>query len=307
MKKAIITGATSFIGVHLMQRLLSEGWEVYAVIRQNHRELNPIFTHSNVKIIPLEMQGYSDLSKWIKEACDVYVSLAWSGTRGMQRADEHRQMENYTCSMQALEAVKNIGCKRVISAGSQAEYGPMRDKVKETDVCRPNTEYGKWKLKYYEDGMKFCKENKISFKEPRFFSLYGEGDYEQTMIQSILSNMLLNQPCELTQCIQLWDFLYIEDAVDGIFRLMDCACEDGAYNFGSGDIRPLKEYVLEMHRMTQSKSPLLFGAVPYPETGMVNVCPDIGKLQEQTGWKVKVTFEEGIRRLIDDKQKVLRI
>ena len=124
-------------------------------------------------------------------------------------------------------------------------------------------------------------------------------DNPQTMVLSILKDMMDNAPCRMTECIQLWDFLYIEDAVDGIFRLMDMQCEDGAYNFGSGDIRPLKEFVMEMYKITGSKSQMLFGAIPYPDTGMVNVCPDISKLQMQTGWNAKTTFADGIQKIID--------
>ena len=83
---------------------------------------------------------------------------------------------------------------------------------------------------------------------------------------------------------------------------MTLPCEDGAYNFGSGDIRPLKEFVMEMYKITNSKSQLLFGAIPYPQTGMVNVCPDISKLQTQTGWKAKIDFLQGIHKIINDKK-----
>lgn len=204
--------------------------------------------------------------------------------------------------MEALKAVGKIGCKAVISAGSQAQYGPMEGLTDEDADCRPNTEYGKWKHRYYEDGMEFCGRNGISFKEARFFSLYGEDDNERTMICAILSDMMENKACRLTECIQLWDFLYIEDAVDGLFRLMDTECADGAYNFGSGDVRPLKEFVMEMYKITNSRSRLLFGAVPYPETGMVNICPDIRKLQQQTGWQAKISFSDGIRRVFAKKE-----
>lgn len=307
MKKAIVTGATSFIGRNLIKRLVDANWKVYAVIRKENIKDSILFSSANVEVISLVMEEYSNLAEYIKEPCDAYVSLAWSGTRGMQRDDKNQQEKNYVLSMLALEAVKNIGCKVVISAGSQAEYGLMTKEIKENDNCEPNTEYGKWKLEYYKNGMEFCKDNKIAFKEPRFFSLYGEDDYEKTMVLSILNNMLENRPCKLTKCIQLWDFLYIDDAIDGMLRLMECECDNGAYNFGSGDIRPLKDYVMEMYRITGTQSELMFGAVPYPLTGIVNACPNICKLKEQTGWTPKISFEEGIRRIITYKQKVLRI
>lgn len=304
MKKAIVTGATSFIGLHLINKLVKENWKVYAVVRKGSSKAVLIPSDKQIENIYLDMDEYSRMGEFIKEPCDVYVSLAWNGTRGEERADAKRQEDNYIYSMKALEAVKRIGCKIVISAGSQAEYGPMKDKVDEEAFCKPNTQYGIWKLKYYEDGMSFCKKHGISFKEPRFFSLYGADDNEKTMILSILDDMINNRPCKMTQCIQLWDFLYIEDAVEGVFKLMSVPCVDGAYNFGTGDIRPLKEFVMEMYRLTHSTSQLLFGAVPYPPTGMVSVCPDINKLQTQTGWGAQITFADGIQKIIEHKTAI---
>jgi nucleoside-diphosphate-sugar epimerase len=299
MKKAIVTGATSFIGAHLIKKLVEEGWKVYAVVRKKNTKEKLLPDSKQIVIIRLNMEEYGRLEEKIKEPCDVYVSLAWDGTRGKERLDAKKQEENYKYSMEALKAVKNIGCKLVISAGSQAEYGLMQNKINEDAVCRPNTEYGIWKLNYYKDGMDYAKQHDMAFKEPRFFSLYGEDDDERTMILSILTNMIKNMPCKMTQCVQLWDFLYIDDAIDGIIRLINIPCEDGVYNFGSGDIRPLKEFVMEMYQIADSKSQLLFGAISYPDTGMVNVCPDISKLQTQTGWKAATSFADGIQKIIN--------
>lgn len=301
MKKAIITGATSFIGLHLIKKLIEEQWKVYAVVRKESNKVVLLPQNKLIEIIYLNMDEYDQLGSHIPESCDIYISLAWNGTRGNTRMDTQKQKENYLYSMAALKTAVKIGCKIIINAGSQAEYGSMKTKITENDVCRPNTEYGFWKLKYYEEGMKYCEKHGISFKEARFFSLYGEDDNAQTMVLSILYNMINNYPCKLTKCIQLWDFLYIDDAIDGIWRLINMPCANGAYNFGSGDIRPLKEFVMEMYKISNSKSQLLFGAIPYPQTGMVNVCPDISKLQTQTGWNAATDFSQGIHKIIQYK------
>lgn len=299
MKRVIVTGATSFIGRHLVRQLLERNWEVYAVIRPESlkRELLP--AGGRIHDVELKMENYAALSSEIGGACDAYVSLAWNGTRGQERLDNERQRENFLYSMAALEEAAKLKCKVVISAGSQAEYGPMCTQVNEEETCRPNTAYGEWKLKFYEEGMAFCRKNHMVFKEPRFFSLYGEDDYERTMIMSVLQAMRENRPCRLTKCIQLWNFLHIDDAVDGIIRLLEMESPDGVYNFGSDDTRVLKDFIMEMYRLSGSKSELLFGAVPYPDTGMVNVWPNISRLKKETGWEPRIEFSEGIRRILE--------
>lgn len=243
------------------------------------------------------MSDYSKLGNKIGE-CDIFISLAWNGTRGIARDNAIQQKQNYFYSLQALHAAMEMGCKLFMSAGSQAEYGKVDGKILENAICHPITEYGKWKLAFYNEASLYCIKNKIAFKEPRFFSLYGENDAATTMVVDTIKKMLMNEPCKLTKCIQNWDYLYISDAIEGMMRLLDTECEDGAYNFGSGDVRQLKSYVEEMYALTKSTSKLLFGAVEYPHTGMVSIWPDINKLQE-TGWAAKVSFAEGIQKVIN--------
>jgi len=207
------------------------------------------------------------------------------------------QQQNYFHSMAAVHSALRIGVSSIITAGSGAEYGPHYDPITEDTPCIPNTEYGKQKLKFFYDASDLCNSKNIKLKEPRFFSLYGPGDFKDTMIISILINMLKNEDCLLTECVQLWDYLYIDDAIRGLIKLIETNVE-GVFNFGSGIAKPLKEYVEEMHRITNSKSRLLFGAVPYPTTGMINLQPVVDKLMNETGWQPQISFREGITRTI---------
>ena len=186
-----------------------------------------------------------------------------------------------------------------MSAGSQAEYGLQNEIISENTVPKPATAYGKSKLKFYEYGIEFCKNNNIKFVEPRFFSLYGAGDYEGTLIMSMLAKMLKNEPCELTDCTQKWNFLNIKDAVTGIKILLENEqVKSGTYNFASNDTRELKSFLLEMKNITNSKSKLNFGVLPHNDSGKYGINPDISKLLN-TGWQPKIRFEDGIRILIE--------
>lgn len=296
----VVTGATSFIGRELVKVLLEEEYKVYAIVRTNSNKLN-LLPESNRLIIKfLDMKDYGRLSSIINERCDIFYSLAWNGTRGQDRNDFEMQRNNYECSMVSVKEAAKLGCNLIISAGSQAEYGNISGMITEDTICNPNTEYGKFKLKLYNNVHQFCIAKGIHFKEPRFFSLYGVGDYEKTMIISILKDMLANRACKLTECIQLWDFLYLSDAIRGLIALAEKECDDGVYNFGSGDTRELRAFIMEMYEITKSESKLLFGAIPYPSTGMVSIYPNIEKLQRETGWKPNLTFQDGIKLVINE-------
>ena len=192
------------------------------------------------------------------------------------------------------------GCTKFLTAGSQAEYGlwTKSEKLTEEEIPHPNTQYGVYKLKFYEYAKEYCRSRGCKLIEPRFFSLYGPKDYEGTLVISTLNKMLENKPCELTECIQLWDFLYIDDAIDGLVKLVEDDVPESIYNFGSGYSAPLKEFVEEMKEITNSDSELRYGVIPYPATGIVNVNPDVSKLIN-CGWIPKIEFQEGIKRICE--------
>lgn len=298
--RIVISGATSMIGAALTNKLIDNNHDVVAVVRPNSKKIEALHKKTNLSIVECNMEDYAELSNLVEGKVDVAVSTAWNGTRGAVRNDKNLQEDNYKNSISFLEAMISKGCKKFLTAGSQAEYGlwTRKEKLKEDEIPNPNTEYGKYKLKFYEHAKEYCRSSECKLIEPRFFSLYGPKDYEGTLVISTLKKMLENKPCELTECIQLWDFLYIDDAIEGLVKLIEDDVPEGIYNFGSGYSAPLKEFVEQMKEITNSNSELRCGAIPYPATGIVNVNPEVKKLMK-CGWIPKIEFEEGIKRICE--------
>mgnify|MGYP000426649154 CR=1 FL=1 len=302
MKTILVTGATSFIGINLIKEILKE-YKVIAVVRPNSEKILLLPESKNLLVLGLEMKDYYKLPSLIKEPIHAIVHLSWGGTRGIDRNDIELQERNLKYSIDILHSAVKLNANIFMSAGSQAEYGLQNEIISENTVPEPVTAYGKSKLKFYEYGIEFCKNNNIKFVEPRFFSLYGTGDYEGTLIMSMLDKMLKNEPCDLTYCTQKWNFLNIKDAVAGMKILLESKLvKSGAYNFASTDTRELKNFLLEMKNITNSKSQLNFGALPHNDNGKYGINPDITKLLN-TGWQPKISFKDGIREIIENKVK----
>lgn len=302
MKTILVTGATSFIGTNLIKELLKD-YKVIAVVRPNSKKISMLPSSGNLSILELELKEYYKLAYLIQEPIFAFIHLSWGGTRGDGRNNIELQEQNFKFSVDALRSAVKLNAKIFMSAGSQAEYGLQNEIISENTVPKPVTAYGKSKLKFYEYGIEFCKNNNIKFLEPRFFSLYGAGDYEGTIIMNMLDKMLKNEPCDLTDCTQKWNFLNIKDAVAGMKILLECEqVNAGAYNFASKDTRELKSFLLEMQDITNSKSKLNFGAISHNDSGKYGINPDITKLLN-TGWQPKVSFEDGIMEIIKSKVK----
>ncbi len=297
MKHIVITGATGFIGYNLINKLLSIPYKITAVLRKNSKNLF-IKTCDNVNVIEATMSEYKNLDRLISEPCDCFFSLAWNGIRGDERNNKDSQKKSYLASLDSLKCAINMGCKTFFTAGSQAEYGLIYDKIDETALCHPVTEYGKYKLQFFNEAKSECKRANVKLFEPRFFSLYGPGDFKGTLISSLITKFLNNEECAITECIQMWDFLYISDAINALILLMEGHHDDGIYNIASGDYHPLKYFVELMHMYTKSSSILKYGEIPYDKTGMVSIQPDVTKLMS-IGWKPYVSFKEGIANIIN--------
>ena len=298
MKNIVVTGANCFIAKPLIKLLSKKGYNIFAVVRQGS---NFAYDDENVQMIHLNFDEYYKLVDKINQPCFAFFNFAWDGTRGETRNDEPKQLKNYENSVLAYNTAKMLGCEYFVGAGSQAEYGVLNKKISETDQPEPNTAYGRYKLMFTNYLQNQAENDSIKFIMPRFFSLYGYGDYKNTLVEMSINKMLKNEDCDYTEAVQNWNYMYIDDCVKALVYLMENGFE-GVYNFGSAETYQLQDYIIMIKQVLGSKSKLNFGTIPYPETGMVSIDPDISKLI-QTGFNDFTPFFEGIKKIVNIKME----
>jgi Nucleoside-diphosphate-sugar epimerases len=302
MKNIIVTGATGFIGMHLLQVLLSDkNNRVYAIVRPKSLNRSKLMIYENLTVIELSLQDIVNLPRLLSVAGDVFYHLAWEGTRASARNDKLLQENNYHFTMSAIKAAFELGCKSFVGIGSQAEYGMCTGTITENHKTAPLTEYGKAKLRTYEDGKKLAESFGVKFIWARIFSVYGKGDFEGTLVISAISKMLNNEKISLTECIQSWDFLHVSDAANALLLLG--SAPSGIYNIASGINYPLKDFVYDMQKLTDSHSFLDFGAIPYNKESLTGFKPVADILRSVTGWAPRISFAQGINEIIEIMKK----
>ena len=96
----------------------------------------------------------------------------------------------------------------------------------------------------------------------------------------------------------MWDYLYSGDAAKA-FRLVGEKGKDGkTYVLGSGQARPLKEYIKVICEVVSPGAKPEFGAVPYSDKQVMYLCADLSELSKDTGFRPEKEFRRGIEEII---------
>ena len=306
MKNIVITGATSFIGVALIKKMLNEGYTIYAIVRENSVNLGNLPKNINLRVV------YSDLSNLHKivtkiDCCDAFFHFGWDGTNHIGRDNSDIQAENIKNSLIAIEVASQLNCKCFVGAGSQAEYGNINESITEKTRCLPQTEYGKAKYEVLRQGGRKCFQLGMKYIHLRIFSIYGPGDHPWTLVSSLIEKLANNENVEVTSCQQKWNFLYIDDAADQIIGLYENQYaskinEPTLFNIASTDTRVLKAFVEEIEYTVGKTGKILYGALP--TTTVVSIQPDITKLIETIHLKPNTSFSNGIKKIIMEKKRL---
>ncbi|MBI5101257.1 MAG: NAD(P)-dependent oxidoreductase [Nitrospirae bacterium] len=287
MKTAIVTGATGFIGHWLLKELVENDVFVYAICRRNSSRLSRLANLPNIEIIELDMEDIAQLPGYCSQA-DTFYHLAWEGGR----EDFLAQIKNIHCAALALQTAKTIGVKHFIMTGSQAEYGICFDRVDENHITNPITAYGVCKLSAYWTLKVLAEQISVLFTWVRIFSVYGNDDSNNKLLISYLVDCLQqNKEPGLTECGQLWDFLYAKDAANALY-LLGIKEKTGVYNLASGESRILKDFLVEARDLLNPDIKLNFGTNGNCTQGALNV--NVDKIKMATGWAPKTSFREGI-------------
>ena len=293
--KAVVTGATGFVGKWLVDELLKQGDSVTVVIR-NKNSIPSAWT-SKVTIIETALDVLATLKPedFPENKADIFFHLAWDGTSGYDRADTCKQLGNVAYACDAVRLASQLGCSRFVNAGSIMEYEAMAY-VPAMDTA-PGMGYIYSTAKLTADYMAKTVANKeqITYINAVISNIYGVGEKSARFLNTTLRKMLCDEDIPLTHGKQPYDFIYVEDAVKAIILAGKKGIGNRAYYIGNPKQRPLRDFIEEMKVILGSASNLQFGEVPF--TGPMLEYETLGMASlTELGFVPQIAFSEGIRR-----------
>ena len=303
--RIVVTGATSFIGRAVVEELLEKRHQVFAAVRpdsagRGELETMQRETGRQLTVLPVDLSACGTLDRHpaLEGRADLWLHLGWEGSGSANRTNPEIQARNIGYALEALGAAARLGCTHFLFSGSQAEYGITDGLMCEDSPCHPVSEYGKDKLEVYRRAGEKAGELGITYLHARIFSVYGPGDHPWSLVSSCVDTFLKGGHMEFGACTQLWNYLYIKDAVRAITGLLLAKSPSGVYNVAGNDTRPLREFIGEIHRLCGGRGTFEYGKRPPNAEGVVSLNPDTGKLYRAANFQPRISFEEGIREMI---------
>lgn len=298
MKRVIVTGATGMIASALIRTLIKNNVEVYALCRPEDSKDDEFFSSPLVTAVDADISQLCEVKDKIDKKCDVLYHFAWLGTFGGTRNDTYIQNDNIRFTLDAVKLAHETGCECFVSAGSQAEYGRVTEKLTADTFANPETGYGIAKYTAGKLSRMYAQQLGMRHCWVRILSVFGQKGNPNSIIMSSLDKMLKGEYTSFTKGEQLWDFLHCDDAALAFYLIGKNGKDGAVYPLGSGKTRQLSDYIKAMRDCVNPQLKIGIGDLPYNDGQVMYLCADISQLTEDTGFEPELTFEEGIMRTV---------
>jgi UDP-glucose 4-epimerase len=314
---ALITGGAGFIGSHLSELLLADGWEVWALddlSTGENRNVDALRDRPGFHLVVDSILSQSVVSELVHRVDVVYHLAAAVGVRLIVEQPVHTMVTNVQGSENVLQYCAKFG-KRVLIASSSEVYGDHREErpLHEDDrrVYGPVTErrwlYADSKAMDEFLALGFHDERDLDCVIARFFNTVGprqQGQYGM-VIPRFVGRALTGEPIEVHgDGKQTRSFCHVQDTIRAVYGLMSAADISGEiFNVGSAERVRILDLAQRVLDATGSQSELAF--IPHSEVyglGIEDVLhrePSIEKIKAATGWQPTRNLDEILRDVVE--------
>lgn len=296
MKRVIITGATGFIGIHLIEELCACQYEIYAVCRPASSHLNRILNMRGVHIVECDLNNLDALSEQIKiRGFDAFFHLGWEGPSGPLRFDYTTQIENVRYSCTAASAAKALACKKFILAGTV--YQRLCDDILNQNVYRGPSFYLLAKEYTYEILQQLTLKIELPFTCCTFFHPVGRYMKPEQLMAYAAKCYLTGEEAAFGPAQDWFDVISVKDLARALRLTGEKELPRKTYYIGSGDPQPLEQYLRRMRQLLNPNAPLGIGKRADDGLRFQQEWLDSSAFEADSGFQPEDTFEAAIRDL----------
>lgn len=291
MKRALITGATGFLGSHITKRLLSDNWEITAITNGSPKVR---LSEEEDKLIKWLSSDKEDQKIFESEEIDLFINCAIQYQQSKNPATQLEET-NVKFPLEIISRLQVAGQKT-----TSIVFDSFFSKYPDDNTPQPiYTKQKKILIELLKTRQELTKNRSIVI---RLEHLYGPGDNPQKIIPAVARELLAGtKRISLTEALAKRDLIYIDDAVDAVmhayeaapptFTLLDC---------GTGKSQTMREVFNLLKELTKSNSTLGYGDISNHDH-IKESKADIELLREW-GWTPKKSLKDGLMSVVLDAQ-----
>lgn len=297
----IVTGGAGFIGSHLVDHLVAEGHEVTVVDNfSTGRPENLAHIGNRLKVLEADTSDFEKIMPFFKDIDVVFhlAALADIVPSVLRPMDYYKS--NVTGTARVVEAARLAGVKRLIYAASSSCYGiPDIYPTPETAEIRPQYPYALTKYLGEQIVLHWGKVYKLPVVSLRLFNVYGPHSRTSGIYGAVLgvflAQKLNNMPFTIIgDGTQVRDFTFVTDIVKAFVMSANSNLRGEVINVGSGKTYSIN-YLAELLGCNGN---IVY--IPKRPGEPECTCADITKIKNLLGWKPTVSFENGIKIILEN-------
>ena len=308
--RVLVTGGAGFIGSHICERLLKEGYEVICLdnfdpyyepgLKRNN--IKPFLNDKKFKLVEGDIRDQRLVREIISQDVDyIFHYAAQTGVRASVENPLKAHEVNATGTLSILQACLNSNTKKIINASSSSVYGKVKYlPLDENHPKTPVSPYGVSKLMAEHYCRVFSEIYGLKIISLRLFTVYGPRMRPDLAISIFTTKVLKNETIEIFgDGTKTRDFTYIDDVIEANLLAMKKA-DSGVYNIGSGGRISIGELAERIIEVTGAKSGVVYA---HPQKGDAeHTWASIDKAKKELGWEPQINLEQGLERFVDWKR-----
>jgi UDP-glucose 4-epimerase len=303
--RAMVTGVAGFIGSHLAERLVSDGWEVLGVDSftetydraLKERNIEGLRGKKGFEMVRGDLLGL-ELAELLGSVRVVFHLAAEAGVRSSWGSDFSKYVNrNVLATQRLLEACRDRPLEKFIYASSSSIYGEMQElkPLDELDCPMPHSPYGVTKLAAEHLCRTYWRNFGVPVVSLRYFTVYGPRQRPDMAFHRFLRSIYEGSEVVIFgDGDQSRDFTFVSDVVDATLLAATRGVNGGVYNIGGGSRATLTEVLRIMEEVTSYRPTVSRGPRGHGE--VMHTWANTEKANAELGFRSKVSLSEGIAR-----------